>query len=447
MALLAPAHGLGAVAVQHAQVRLDPVRVAPAPGPAAAVQDADGAPARLLRLGLRPARTSAAASTARPSPSLCALAGRPAEVDAPPPASPDRLVEVVDQHALLGVGLQQRRPRRRRRGAAKRSARAYCAAASRCAPSAAARAAAAGAWVSTAAASPAPSAWWARRARSGAPVGRRGQRAQRQGVERAASGRGDRVQDRLRGPARGGRRSRSPWRGACRGATHSSVAAAASATRACEQPGLHLGADERGGVERGAAGRRQARGAGQHGVAHSGRDAGLAAGQHLGDEERVAAGLAMQRGGVERAAGGERRHRGGRERQQRDAAHRLRRREVAQDDAQRVARTQLVVAVGQHQQRGHLANPPAEELDQVERRPRPPSAGPRAPRSRPAGGRAPPGPRRRWRAAGRPTPGARAARDRPAGRCRTRGPSGRGVCRESQAPQSVRAAPARSRVK
>ena len=65
-----------------------------------------------------------------------------------------------------------RPPPARQRRAANRRARAYWAAASRCAPRAAARPAAGTAWASTAAASPAPSAWWTSRAWSTAVSGR-----------------------------------------------------------------------------------------------------------------------------------------------------------------------------------------------------------------------------------------------------------------------------------
>jgi hypothetical protein len=134
-----------------------------------------------------------------------------------------------------------------------------------------------------------------------------------------------------------------------------------------EQPRLDLGADERGRLQRGPAGRRQARPTGEHRVPHGDRDAGLAAGQGLGDEARVAAGLAVERGGIEPLAGGERLHRLDRQRRQRDSAHCGRRGQVAEDDSQRVARAELVVAIGQHEERGHLPDAPAEELDQVER--------------------------------------------------------------------------------
>ena len=75
-----------------------------------------------------------------------------------------------------------------------------------------------------------------------------------------------------------------------------------------EQPGLDARPDRPRRLEHRAAGRRQPRGARQHRVAHRRRQRPPAAGQHLGDEERVAAGLPVQRGRVERALPDQRAH-------------------------------------------------------------------------------------------------------------------------------------------
>ena len=187
-----------------------------------------------------------------------------------------------------------------------------------------------------------------------------------------------------------------------------------------QQPGLDLGADDRGRVERGPAVGRQARGAGQHRVAHGGRDAGVAAGQHLGDEERVAAGLAVQRGAVERLAA---------------------RRACAPP---RPTAAPAGCAAPRWRWPGRRARCAAGGADRARRRgrsapaarapagcggrgtgpgrawPRPPSARPRARRRRAGGDAAPRGPRRRCARGGAPASSARAAPGRPAERCRRR---------------------------
>ena len=270
-------------------------------------------------------------------------------------------------------------------------------------------------------ASPAPSAWWARRARSGAPAGGAAERAQRQrrGARAGAAARS--CPGSPAGPARGGRPSRSPWARSIPSATHSSAAVAAPppARRAATTPPGRRRAAAASSAARPAGDRRAAR------ASTASRTVGgrprLAAGQGLGDEERVAAGPAVERGGVERLAGGERRHRRDRERRQRARAAAAA--EVARSPstiAQRVARAELVVAVGQHEERRHLPDAAAEELDEIERgRVRPVQVLEHGDR-RAGGGRAPRGPRRRSPAAARRRRGARAARPRPARRCRTR---------------------------
>ncbi|CAA9565886.1 MAG: hypothetical protein AVDCRST_MAG49-3046 [uncultured Thermomicrobiales bacterium] len=134
-----------------------------------------------------------------------------------------------------------------------------------------------------------------------------------------------------------------------------------------QQPGLGGRADRRGGLQRRAANGRQPRSAGQHGVPDGRREARRSGREDLGHVERVAAGEPIESRRVDRAAGGEGAHgRLGQRRQRQPAAGR-RGGEVAQDDPERVLGPDLVVAVGDDQQRADPAQPPAEEAEQVER--------------------------------------------------------------------------------
>jgi hypothetical protein len=115
--------------------------------------------------------------------------------------------------------------------------------------------------------------------------------------------------------------------------------------------------------------RRQRRGARQHRVADARRDTGgtAALAQHLGDEERVAAGRGVDAAGVvSRDDRGEPLDRGARQRRHLHARD-VRRRQVAEDVAQLVERCG-VVAVAEDQQRARVADAAAEVLDEVERR-------------------------------------------------------------------------------
>jgi hypothetical protein len=154
----APANRLGAVAIQHAQVRLDPIgarqRVAARQG----FQDFDRAPARVFGLRVVPGADQRDREPRQPLALPLGVADLAVEIHRLAPG-PDRLVDLIHDRGLVGVGVQQPGPLRRRHLRAKLSARLYWAAASRCAPTAAARAAAAGAWASTAGASAAPSPW------------------------------------------------------------------------------------------------------------------------------------------------------------------------------------------------------------------------------------------------------------------------------------------------
>ena len=134
-----------------------------------------------------------------------------------------------------------------------------------------------------------------------------------------------------------------------------------------EQAMLDAVADHRRRVQHLARRRIEPLGARQHRVAHGARQACATARQDLGDEERIARGLAMQAGGIDRASARQAPHRGERQPRQLDAHRRLGRGEVAHHQAQGRARS-LVLAIGQHQQGARLGDAPAEELDQVERR-------------------------------------------------------------------------------
>jgi hypothetical protein len=66
-----------------------------------------------------------------------------------------------------------------------------------------------------------------------------------------------------------------------------------------QQPQLDAVGDDRRGVQRAAGHRRQPGGAGEHGVADGRRDLPARGAEHLGDEERVAAGGPVQAVGVD----------------------------------------------------------------------------------------------------------------------------------------------------
>ncbi len=101
-------------------------------------------------------------------------------------------------------------------------------------------------------------------------------------------------------------------------------------------------------VERLAAVRPEPRHARQHGLDHARRDGVGGRGQHLADEERVAAGHPVHGVDVRDRAGGEPLDRGARERPQRDPLHGHARQRPEQP-LQRVARAGLVVAEREHE--------------------------------------------------------------------------------------------------
>ena len=120
-------------------------------------------------------------------------------------------------------------------------------------------------------------------------------------------------------------------------------------------------------LERLAAVRAQAANPGEHGLDDRGGDDVGRGGQHLGDEERVAAGDAVHGAGVGAGARGQPPHRRARQRRQRQPVHRAPG-QGAQQALQRVRRAELVVAEGQDEHRGDRLDPPRQVAEHVERR-------------------------------------------------------------------------------
>ena len=89
---------------------------------------------------------------------------------------------------------------------------------------------------------------------------------------------------------------------------------------------------------------------------------------HLGHEEGVPGGEAVELLGVDVEPFGQPRDRRARQRRDLQAGDARRGREVAEDDAQRVPRADLVVAVRREDQRARPPDPAAEEAEQVEGR-------------------------------------------------------------------------------
>ena len=204
---------------------------------------------------------------------------------------------------------------------------------------------------------------------------------------------------------------------------------------ALEQPELrtrgHDGDDvehaARRGVERGRTG--------EHRVAHRRGELRLARGEHLRDVERVPAREREDRIRIAAGLSGERAD--GVERERRDGAARdaRRRRELAEQHAQRMTVGEVVAVRREHER---LSSRRCAGRAPAARRatPRRPSARPRAPG--PSAGRAPPRARARPRAAPAPA-STRAANVPPTGPTRsTNGPSGVGVVSASQLPRRTR---------
>ena len=135
--------------------------------------------------------------------------------------------------------------------------------------------------------------------------------------------------------------------------------------RLLQQPQLGPGRDHRDLPHDLLGVRRQAGQAGQHQVADGHGDAGVAGGQDLGDQQRVPAGQLPQPGGGAAGPPGQLGHGRLRQRLRPDAVHHpLGQR--PQDPAERVVGADLVVAVGDEQQRPGALHPPPQEHQQVE---------------------------------------------------------------------------------
>ena len=139
------------------------------------------------------------------------------------------------------------------------------------------------------------------------------------------------------------------------------------AQRLLEQPQLGPGRDHGGQAHDLLGVRRQAAEAGQHQVADGHGDAGVRGGQHLGDQQWVAAGEGAQPGGRAAGSPGQLGHGRLGQRFQPQPPHRLRR-QPADDRPERVVDAELVVAVRDDQQRPGPLHPPAQEHQQVQGR-------------------------------------------------------------------------------
>ena len=261
------------------------------------------------------------------------------------PVHVDRLRELPDRAALARATRRGAPPAPRAGGrAANRSARAYWAAASRCAPTEAARTAASGAKRSTASASSAASAWWASRATSGAPSDR---------LASAASAFLWRASFALGGSDSSTARRASSWRNATPpgagvsmpAARHSSSRSAALSRDSVEEPELGLRRRDRDRLEQRPRRGADARHAGEHRVTDRGRGLALSGSQHLGDEEGVAGGRAVELVRVEPVRLGELRDGHRRERRECQAADLLAAAQLSEHDPKRVPAVELVVSV------------------------------------------------------------------------------------------------------
>ncbi len=133
-----------------------------------------------------------------------------------------------------------------------------------------------------------------------------------------------------------------------------------------EQVRVDAAPDDAGGLDGAARLVVEAGEARRHGVADGGGQTPATSRHHLGHEEGVPARDAMELVGVDVHALGQAGHGGGRQRREAQAGYARRGREVAQDDPQRVACADLVVAVRREDERARVADAAAEEAQQVE---------------------------------------------------------------------------------
>jgi hypothetical protein len=135
--------------------------------------------------------------------------------------------------------------------------------------------------------------------------------------------------------------------------------------RLLQQPQLGPGRDHRDLPHDLLGVRRQAAEACQHQVADGHGHAGVAGGQHLGHQQRVPAGQRAQPGGGPAGPPGQLGHGRLRQRLRPDAVHHPLG-QGTQDPAERVVGANLVVAVGDNQQRPGALHPPPQEHQQVQ---------------------------------------------------------------------------------
>ena len=133
-----------------------------------------------------------------------------------------------------------------------------------------------------------------------------------------------------------------------------------------QQPEFDAGADQRGRVQHVAGAGVQPGHPGQDRVAGRGRDLAHPGLHHFGHVERVTAGQPVQRGRFQPAAGGQHRRRVRGQRREADPPDRPLGGQVPQGDAERIVRGQAFVPVGGDEQHGGVADPAAQEPQQVD---------------------------------------------------------------------------------
>ena len=124
---------------------------------------------------------------------------------------------------------------------------------------------------------------------------------------------------------------------------------------------------DRDGVEQGARGRREPRGARQHGIAHGLGDF-LSGREHLGHEEGIATRPRVEGGPVDAVLLGEARNRGRRQRRELESHARSRRSEFAEHLPERVKAAQLGLAIAHEQRHWQRLHASGEQAQQIERR-------------------------------------------------------------------------------
>ena len=134
-----------------------------------------------------------------------------------------------------------------------------------------------------------------------------------------------------------------------------------------QQRGRHLGRHDGQPLHGLPAARRQRGDPGQHRVPDRRRHLAAGRGEHLGDQERVAGRGGGHRRRVDAGLGRQHRDRGVGQPRQLQPDDR-RRGETADDPPERVVRAQLLLAVGDHQQRRQLRHPPGQRLQHVQGR-------------------------------------------------------------------------------